>query len=137
MAVSPIRSKKPLTAHEIGWLAGIVDGEGSLYLKLESNRKRYPVLQVEMTDYSTLVQVYNLLKRFGTPRWLNIPARNRTRNRPAYRVTLRRPESILAFLGTVGKHLVTKRPQAATAKQAARNNIHLREKRQAQWKEAA
>jgi hypothetical protein len=131
--------RRSLTAHETGWLAGIVDGEGCLYLKLESNRKRYPVLQVEMTDYRTLVRVNDLLKPFGTPRWTNIPARAHRRH-PAYRVVLRRPECILRFLDAIGPYLVTKAPHVHTMRLAAEKNIRLREKRiakQRAYKEAA
>jgi hypothetical protein len=127
---------RALGAHDTGWLAGIVDGEGCLYLKLESNRRRYPVLQVEMTDYRTLVRVNDLLKPFGKPRWTNIPARH-PGYAPAYRVTLRRPESILRFLDAIGPYLVTKAAHVHTMRLAARNNIILREKRLARQKEAA
>lgn len=121
---NPIQSNEPLEPVQVGWLAGIIDGESWLGLKIEPNRKRYPVLQVEMTDYPTLVRVHDMLKRFGSPRWTNLPARGHSR--PAYRVTLRRPESIIALLDTVQPHLVTKRSAARMARLAALNNIKLR-----------
>jgi hypothetical protein len=123
--LNPVESRVPLTTEQAAWLAGLIDGEGWLGLKLERNRRRYPVLQIEMTDYETLVVAHRYLKTFGSPSWTNIPARAR-RHKPSYRVTLRRPESILAMLKVVGPYLVTKRGAAKTARLAAHNNMRLR-----------
>jgi hypothetical protein len=113
------------SASQKGWLAGIIDGEGCLYLKMEKNRKRYPVVQIEMTDYRTLARIHTLLTRFGQPRWTNVKSRH-VKYRPAYRVTLRRPESVLRLLNSVGRHLVTKAHAAETLREAALNNIAMR-----------
>lgn len=50
-----------MTDLELGWLAGIVDGEGSISLDPTSGRWRYPRISIPSTDYEILAEVKRLL----------------------------------------------------------------------------
>jgi hypothetical protein len=73
-----------LTDFEKGWLAGILDGEGSFWVMKKKPSYRYPKISVVMSDYDTVAKVAKL---FGDR--TVTPQASRSENRkPMFRANL-------------------------------------------------
>jgi hypothetical protein len=104
-----------LTEAQIGWLAGILDGEGNLQLCLNGQHLRPVVVVLTNTNPLLIQAVVDLLTKAGlhhrvqnlskSPRW-------RKEWKPAWSVAVGRIDDMKAFLTMVEPHLVGKKEQA-------------------------
>lgn len=104
-----------LTPEQTGWVSGILDGEGSCYIRRQQSKKN-PIhsLEVEicLTDYYTVKHIHQLIG-FGSFR----PVRKKTHNpnhRQAWRISWssREAEQLLNLLKP---YLITKRDEVELA----------------------
>jgi hypothetical protein len=77
-----------VTALELGWLGGIIDGEGSMLLNHRGGERRnnlVPSFQVTNTDFEIVERIVYILKRMCVPHHVAMYDRQTT-NRRAYKL---------------------------------------------------
>lgn len=109
-----------LSEAQIGWLAGIVDGEGSIQITTNGPHLRATVIVLVNTNNALIQTASNLLTMAGIenrignlsggPAW-------RKEWRPAWNVQIMKIDSMKAFLSMISPYLVAKKEQAEIAMQ--------------------
>lgn len=101
---------------ELGWLAGIVDGEGSLNVGRASGRSKHlltnPQITIASSDWRVIERMKILINRLTG---MHVTAYNVAgcNNRDCWVVKLSRKPLLRAFLQPILRHLVLKKAQAA------------------------
>lgn len=98
---------------DLAWLAGIIDGEGSIGLTFSKTYK--PQLQLENTNLAMMEKVCSVLAAMsiGTRTVTNV--KNQTRNpkwKLSYRICVAKQSDLLVLLTALEPYLVAKKPQA-------------------------
>lgn len=102
---------------EIGWLCGLIDGEGTISLRWTAQKgKRYlvPFLQIANSDVATLDQCVEILHAFGVGhnvRWID-PSSSRLTKRTYWTILVVGMKRLTALLPRIMPYLVTKREQS-------------------------
>ena len=112
------------TKEDIGWLAGILDGEGSIVF---SKRKKWPRIAYGInlvnTNLEMMEKANSIIARLchdleGTP--IKISSKNYANNpfntvsrKECYQITIRRQTWIVRILGVLLPHLTEKRAKAS------------------------
>ena len=106
----------PLTEAELGWLAGIWDGEGSItmFRHYEKGRENHfiPVICVVNTCHSIINHVVRLLDRAGIRLRVAIQHKADGKIAQSYQVMTSKHSIIKKFLMLLTPYLIGKRPQA-------------------------
>jgi hypothetical protein len=96
-----------MTTLEFGWLIGIIEGEGSLYV-VNDRKYRYPRLSVEMTDRDVVEKVHKYVG-VGT---VNGPY-TRHGNKPSWCWRLNKKQEVVDLLLLIYPHLGERRQARA------------------------
>lgn len=111
-------SRMSVTDAELGWLAGIIDGEGSINASRAGGRSRKLMSNVQIniagSDWRTIERVKTLVNRITG---MHAAAYNTKAklNHDCWVVRISRKAMLRALLPSILKHLVLKRPQGAFA----------------------
>jgi len=85
----------------IGWLAGIIDGEGTVTIDKESNRYRRPVISVSSTDIEILNRIQGMIGG-------SITVKNRERaphHKLAYMWKMHGSQKVIEVLKIIAPHM--------------------------------
>ena len=103
---------------EIGWLAGIIDGEGCIYGHF-ANRHRNSTggnmaieIRVESTSIAMIGKVALLCKDIGVHCTIDSNRRQKGSTKESHRVNITRRDEVLKFLRVVRDYLVVKQSEA-------------------------
>lgn len=114
---------------DLAWLAGILDGEGAVYIGRSFQKKRAiysPDIRVEMVHEPTVDRVCSIYRQLGAAcTKKSLPMRNR-RHRPRHIVWMKGHESILRVCKAVRPFLVTKAQQAQLVAEFCRLRLKAR-----------
>lgn len=110
-----------LNDRDIGWLAGILDGEGCLQVILSNRSKQYKTgcsiaaeVRIEATSITMFDKVRRVLDALGVQyKFGNSPLRKMS-TRPIYRLSVYRIEEVMKLLGIVRDSLTVKQAEADT-----------------------
>ena len=103
------------TQFEIGWIIGIIDGEGSILLGRNhyNNRTRYtPIIQIVNTNKNMMEKAYSTLKKLGIGCWMNTYHRKRSTERPITQLRIAGIKRCKKFLDITKDLFVAKNNQA-------------------------
>ena len=105
-----------LTQAELGWLAGLWDGEGSItmFRHYEQGRERHyvPVVCLTNTDPTIINHAVALLDRLGVRMRVGILRKSDGKNAECYQIITNKHSVIGRFLKSLSPYLIGKRPQA-------------------------
>lgn len=105
-----------LSEIEFGWLCGLIDGEGCIYIcSRGGERTDYkPGMRIAMCCHDTIEHTSSLLKKIDVPHHITARAGSQKTNRsPSWAITIEGHKRMLKILPVVAPHLVTKKQQAA------------------------
>ena len=105
-----------LTNLELGWLCGIIDGEGCVYInKRGGKRLDYkPGIRIAMTCFDTIEHVCSLLSKINVPHHVTAYKANKEKNRKGNKaITIEGHKRLLKILPLITPHMVTKKQQCA------------------------
>ena len=102
-----------VTLLELGWLAGIIDGEGYVGMQLERIRKHSVVrratvgLQISNTDEEIALKAISIIKKFGVNPYLKIDktALRKSTKKTVFVVTIHRMAVLLRVLKPIIQYL--------------------------------
>ena len=100
-----------LSSEEIGWLAGIIDGEGSInlgYAHLERNQAIRPVICIGNTDIRIVKKIKDILDKLNIKYWI-YPDSSNYRNVIHYRFCIESRSSIIKILLLIKPYLAKAR----------------------------
>lgn len=104
-----------LSDFEIGWLAGILDGEGYISLSVNTtHRSIYPCCKIASVDEPMISKIKELLDRTEIEYGFYI-RKPKNGNAISYTIDVRTVKRIKKLLSIVLPHLVTKKPNAEIA----------------------
>jgi len=115
--ISSNPSPEKFTDIQLGYIAGLIDGEGtiSIYVNRKGKRKKIFLsrgIWIRMTHFETISVIKELLKRNGfNPVYLCERHLNR-KHRPTHAIYLYRSNEILSLLKVIELMLITKKEQA-------------------------
>jgi len=96
------------TQAEIGWLAGIIDGEGHIGISMQNRKVSKSVtldLQIVNTDFELIDKVVDIMRKLGVNPYIRERVHNRARWSTNRIVSLRKFAHIKRVLDSVGVHL--------------------------------
>lgn len=98
----------------ISWLAGFVDGEGSIgFDKVSSKRDfHYPTITITNCHLLTMERIINILSDYGIRFWVTTPNHRNSKWKPYKVVVIRGLRRVKPFLELLLPYLYTKREQA-------------------------
>ncbi|MFY9457550.1 MAG: LAGLIDADG family homing endonuclease [Candidatus Spechtbacterales bacterium] len=100
--------------YKYGWLAGVIDGEGTITITRQFRVKSYsyrPEIHITNTNRELLQEASRLIES-ATGKKTNLFATSNGSNRPVYRVRLQDRKSCLKLLKLLLPYLVGKKYQA-------------------------
>jgi hypothetical protein len=110
-------NQKPLTPQELGWLAGMFDGEGSIGISLNKPPRNttvvaVPSVQMSLTCKKTIDRIILLLRRCGISAvGYSYQRRDPARHLDAHYIRVGRLADTLLIAQLIGPCSFTKRPQ--------------------------
>jgi hypothetical protein len=118
-----------LTDNEKGYIAGIIDGEGTISLEKRkfSNVKIHPVISISNCSLELLNHIQKIIK-CGTVR---LAKKANQKARPEYKLSINRINQIEGLLSIITPYLILKRKQAEIVLEFI---CHLQMKRQRNYK---
>jgi hypothetical protein len=101
---------------DIGWLCGIIDGEGTVTLRFHARKGKTPLIIPAITIINTDKQIIDkcieILNRLDIPMWVNeYQASEKWRKR--YRIEVSGIRRAMKFLPFLSENLIGKREEAA------------------------
>lgn len=93
------------TDTELAWLAGIWDGEGSIFFQTQAKRQLTPYISMDNTDPHIIAEAFRILKDLGIVLHINETAGKKDSTRTVYRIATARHEYIKVFIENVGPFL--------------------------------
>jgi len=115
-----------LTDIELGWLCGLIDGEGCVYIyRRGGERLDYkPGIRVAMCCFETIEYLSKLLHKANVPHHITSYKGNEVKNRSPHKVvTIEGHKRLLTILPWLTPHLITKKGQAAVVWQFCKERI--------------
>lgn len=97
---------------ELSWLAGIIDGEGSIYL---INKTYQPVIMIGNYNKRIIAKIYNIIKSNNIKQnkiFIEKSTPKRILKKPFYRICITGINNIYQVLNLITPYLVGKREQA-------------------------
>lgn len=103
--------------HDLLWLAGFIDGEGTITAPHQKSRKKpfyTPVLSIANTDYTAVERCVEIIKKYTCEekRILVYEHKDKTHWKPRYTVQLSKKTLVKRILQLLMPYLVIKREQA-------------------------
>ena len=105
-----------LTDIELGWLCGIIDGEGCVYIYRRGGARidYKPGIRVAMCCFDTIEYLSQLLHKADVPHHITTYKSSKEKNRQANKcITIEGQKRLLKILPWLTPHLITKKRQAA------------------------
>lgn len=106
------------TEVQIGWLAGIIDGEGCICGHW-TNRGKYSTggsvsveVRVDATSLAMIMKIASICTDLGVAFALEGPRMAKLSKRPAHRISVRRRADVVRLLSILREHLVVKQQEA-------------------------
>ena len=93
-----------VTLAELGWLAGIIDGEGYIGLcpqhdlRRNSDHRVRPELHISNTDEAIILKAHDIIKRMGVNAYIRAAKANTNVKKDQYRLTVLRMSQALSVL---------------------------------------
>lgn len=106
---------KHLSQHDLGWLVGIIEGEGTFTNRLNG------ALRVQMTDRDV---VYRIADMTGVGRVISTPSRS-SKHKDSWAWTVKRADNLSDVLKMIAPHLSSRR-QVALMKLKAADGVALK-----------
>lgn len=97
---------------DIGWLAGIIDGEGSISMTITNKRVYTPWVTIYNTDEKIILKVQSLLESIGVSKPVHKFGRKNPHHKPSYHIQISKHAEIKLLLDLVVPHLSGKRERA-------------------------
>lgn len=91
---------------DFAWLAGIWDGEGSIYMGHQDKRYAVPVIMMDNTDPNIINKAYQILNYIGVSAHINESKNKKGSTRPVYRLATANLDYIKLFAEKIGPYLV-------------------------------
>lgn len=105
-----------VTDIEIGWLTGIVDGEGCIAIFRNPGHNNYkslrPHFEITMTDERALKKVMEIFRKCNLEGWILQKSPGNKKHKPCYCVKLQGYVKVKPVLELLIPHLVIKKVQA-------------------------
>lgn len=107
-----------VTSYELGWLAGILDGEGHIGISRNPGNPKYgynhmrPVVDVGMTSAVGVLKIQDILRRMGIEAWVKEKKPGNKKHKTAYAVIISAYAKVKPLLELVSPYLVVKKAQA-------------------------
>ena len=101
---------------DIAWLAGIIDGEGSIYMSGTTFR---PCIMLGNCNKLMIDKAYNLINDIGVKQnkiFIKKSTPKRKLNRPFYRIAITGLKNVYNFLNVIEPFLISKKPQGIILK---------------------
>jgi hypothetical protein len=109
------------TEAELGWMAGIIDGEGCICGHW-NNRGKYSTggnvsieVRVEACSIAMITKATSICKDLGVHFTVETRSNQKLATKPSYRINIRRRDDVLTFLKAILGCLVVKQSEAAVA----------------------
>lgn len=105
---------------ELAWLAGIIDGEGTINIVKKPDRKRkdgtrrynyWTLLQLSNTNEILIMKVIEIMKKLGTNPYIWEKAETE-KWKKSYQLSLQRMTKVKKILDQIKPYLIAKKPQA-------------------------
>ncbi len=104
------RDNQQVTDIEVGWLAGLIDGEGSF--DLQSGHQWTPRIMITNTDQRIIDRAVEIIQRLGVGVYVWTQTKHNPRHKPIKRLAVRGIKRVHAFLPKIAPALIGKRDQA-------------------------
>jgi len=105
-----------LTERELGWLAGLIDGEGCIYLCSRGGKRKdnYKAgVRIAMCCHDTIEYTSSLLHKINVPHHITKRSGNPAKNTSdSWAITVEGHKRVLKFLPLITEALITKKQQA-------------------------
>lgn len=111
---------------ELGWLCGIIDGEGCVYIyRRGGKRVDYKAgIRIAMCCFDTIERISELLYRMEIPHYVTAYKGNKKKNRSPHKaLVIEGQKRLLKVLPIITPHLITKKGQAAVVWQFCKERI--------------
>lgn len=135
MEQSPLQgvNQQAISEREMGWLGGIIDGEGSIgaqrrFINSDKPKSLLMIMQLTNTSEVMIEKVVNLLDRMGIKHYINSSHLSyvNPNHKDVYHVRIHRVLDMEKFLRLIMPYLVVKRPQAALATRFVKSRLDRR-----------
>lgn len=106
------KEEKKMSKYELGWLAGIIDGEGCLYARFTKRKSLEVRLDIQAVSKTMIDAIEVLYSKFGFAYTRQPPKMFKLSKRPAERIIVRRKESLLRLLNKISPFLIVKKQES-------------------------
>jgi hypothetical protein len=111
---------------ELAWLAGIMDGEGSFLISVNStHRSVYPRISITNTNIHLMDKVVELVKKLGLKYNLKLRIGRKVTYSNSLQLSIHTAKRVLLFIQTVEPYLVGKKEHASLVKEFCESRISL------------
>jgi len=104
------RDNQQVTDIEVGWLAGLIDGEGSF--DLQHGHQWTPRITITNTDQRIVERAVDIIHRLDVGVYVWTQTKHNPRHKPIKRLAIRGVKRVHAFLPKIAPALVGKKDQA-------------------------
>jgi hypothetical protein len=118
------------TREEIGWLAGIIDGEGYLGFNPGSKGLYMPCLHISNTDETIVLKCQAIFRKLGVNPYIRATKANKTVRKDQFRCQIKHMDKMKLILDAVYDYLTGNKQQRASL---ILEFIDLRQKDKWQW----
>jgi hypothetical protein len=112
-----------LSDFDLGWLIGIIDGEGSFWLA-RSPSGYLPVFEIVNTNFDIIAQIELCLKKLGISYHIYIPTRN-SRQKPYKKLEVKGIERLKKFFDKLAKYFKCRFDQADLLRQFVEHRLSV------------
>ena len=127
------------TEAELGWLAGIIDGEGTITIQRRMRHKKYPEYEARIcivnTNTDIIYKCDELFHKMNITPYHQIPNDGAHNKLPLYEIRITRLAYIKILLDSIVIYLVGKKSQAQLVLQYVNSRLKLDNKKDTDWQE--
>lgn len=127
------------TEAELGWLAGIIDGEGTITIQRRMRKNKYPEYEpricITNTDTDIIFKCDELFRKLGISPYHQVPNDGKHNKLPIYEIRITRLAYIKILLDYMVSYLVGKKSQAKLVLQHVNSRLNLVNKKDTNWQE--
>lgn len=110
--IQPEMDNQQATQIEIGWLAGIIDGEGYLGFQVYKTRNRHQSISTELsvtnTDEQIIIKAQKIMLKIGVNPYINMSSykmKNNPTHKNTWKIVVHRLSTVLKVLEVVNPYL--------------------------------
>lgn len=112
---------------ELAWLAGIMDGEGSFLISVNStHRSIYPRISVTNTNKYMIEKIIDIIEKIGIEHWnvkVRIPKKDTWKTN--IQISIITAKRVLLFTNSILPYLIAKKENALLVKEFCESRISL------------